>query len=200
MASSACNRIVAIGLAMGVLGGCALVPEQPEPEQQPAAQEAKPEGLTDAQKSAFESGAAALNAGNADRAVDIFRQLTKAKPGLAAAHANLGTALMMRGDDALATSSFERATALDPALAEAQVRLGVLYRRSGNFDKAEDAYKAALDQQTDNRYAHLNLGILYDVYLQRPAQALTHYKRFQELSEQPDEKVAKWISDLQQRR
>lgn len=201
MASSTCNRVVAIGLVAIMLEGCALlVPGQPAPEETPSTQEVPSGNLTESQKAAFNSGASALSAGNADRAVDIFRQLTKARPEFAAAHANLGTALMTRGDDVLARSAFERATAIDAGLVEAQVRLGVLYRRNGSFDKAESAYQAALDQQPDNRYAHLNLGILYDVYLQRPAQALTHYKRFQKLSGQPDEDVAKWISDLEQRR
>lgn len=201
MALSACNRICTLGLAALVAAGCASGPqprdkgEQAPTQQQPSATE----GLTQAQQSAFDRGAQALAAGNADSAVSIFEKLVESKPELAAAHANLGTALMMREDEALARSSLQRAVALDPSLVEAQLRLGVLHRRAGNFEKAEAAYKAALEQAPDHRNAHLNLGILYDVYLQRPQQALEHYQRFQELSDQPDKEVATWIADLKQR-
>lgn len=203
MALSACNKILAVSLVAALLGGCALggsaPPEAGAEGDSPTQSKAEQSDLSKAQRTAFKQGAAALEAGNADKAATIFRQLTKAKPGLAAAHANLGTALMMRGDDVLAASSLKRATALDADLAEAQVRLGVLHRRQGDFQKAEAAYRTALDQQPDNRYAHLNLGILYDVYLQQPQQALTQYKHFQKLSAEPDQDVAKWITDLKSR-
>lgn len=199
MASSSYNRILALGLAAGLLAGCAVLPTQPSGNGQGAEQPSAQSTLTNAQRAAFENGAAALSAGNADKAVAIFKQLTEAAPSLAAAHANLGTALMMRGDDALAAAAFERATSLNPDLVEAYVRLGVVRRRLGQFNKAEAAYKAALAHDPDNRYAHLNLGILYDVYLQKPRQALAHYTRFQKLSAQPDKEVAKWIKDLKRR-
>lgn len=195
MASSAFSRLITLALAGGLLAGCAVLPTQQTAGGQASAQH----GLTPAQQTTFQEGAAALTAGRANKAVQIFKQLVKADPTLAAAHANLGTALMMRGDDALAASAFARATALDPTLATAWVRLGVLRAHSGQFDKAEAAYKAALAQDPDNRYAHLDLGILYDKYLQKPRQALAQYKRFQKLSDQPDKEVARWIKNLKQR-
>lgn len=200
MVFSDCSKMLAFGLVASILGGCAVSPgAQTGPQQEQAEQRAVNAGMTPAQQSAFEQGAAALATGNADAAVRIFKRLTAANPGIAAAQANLGTALMMRGDDGLATAAFTRATALDPTLAKAYVRLGVLRRRSGQFEKAEAAYKAALAQDPGNRYAHLNLGILYDMYLQQPRKALAQYKRFQELSRKPDEDVAKWIKDLKRR-
>lgn len=166
----------------------------------PAGTDAGAAGLSQSQQALFARGASALRAGNAERATEIFQRLVKAAPELAAAHANLGTALMMRGKKALAKSAYKHAIALNPGLVEAQVRLGVLYRRSGQYAKAEAAYKAALARQPDNRYAHINLGILYDVYLRQPAKAVRHYKRFRELSEQPDQEVARWIKAIQQGR
>lgn len=86
-----------------------------------------------------------------------------------------------------------------PGLAAAHNNLGVIYRRSGRFKEAEQQYNAALSANGDSRDAHLNLGILYDIYLQQPAKALEHYERYQQLSTEPDEDVALWITDLERR-
>lgn len=86
-----------------------------------------------------------------------------------------------------------------PGLAAAQNNLGVVYRRLGEFEQAQTAYEAALEADPDNARAHRNLGILYDVYLQRPADALSHYERFQSLSDAQDKEVALWIADLKRR-
>lgn len=204
MASSTCNRVFAFALAATLLGGCVSIPDKTVGNK--SGQNASSSGeqttensLTKAQRQAFKAGATAITHGNADKAVRIFKELIKAKPELAAAHANLGTALMMRGDNALAASAFERATALDPSLSGAYVHLGIVRRRNGEFAKAKRAYKAALAQNPDNRYAHLNLGILYDVYLRKPRKALSHYERYQKLSKSSDKDVTKWIKDLKRR-
>lgn len=199
MASSTCNKQLALCLVASLVAGCAIMPSQPSGDSGVAQQQDAQPGLSKAQMATFKEGAAALAAGNADKAAAIFKRLTKVAPGVAAVHANLGTALMMRGDYALAAAAFERATALNPDLVEAYVRLGVARRHIGQFQKAEAAYKAALARDPDNRYAHLNLGILYDVYLRKPQQALAHYRRFQKLSAKPDKEVAKWIKDLKRR-
>lgn len=87
----------------------------------------------------------------------------------------------------------------EPKLAAAHNNLGIVYRRRGEFDKAESAYSAALAAEPDNAKAHLNLGILYDIYLQQPAQALSHYEKYQSLSQGTDKEVALWIAELKQR-
>lgn len=87
----------------------------------------------------------------------------------------------------------------EPKLAAAQNNLGILYRQLGQFEKAESAYRAALAAEPDHAKAHLNLGILYDIYLQQPAQALSHYEKYQSLSQGADKEVALWIAELKQR-
>ena len=103
------------------------------------------------------------------------------------------------GDLEKAESTLSALVAAQPNLATAQNNLGIVYRQRGEFKNAESAYKAALSADPDNANAHLNLGILYDIYLQQPAQALTHYERFQALSKESDKEVALWIADLKQR-
>lgn len=100
-------------------------------------------------------------------------------------------------DDAIAT--LETLAKKQPGLAAVHNNLGIAYRRKGQFKKARTAYQAALKANPDSRNAHLNLGILYDVYLQQPAKAISQYRRYQKLGDKPDQKVASWIADLEQR-
>lgn len=83
------------------------------------------------------------------------------------------------------------------ALAEQQH--GIELRRQGKFQEALAAYRQALMLQPDYALAHLNLAILLDLYLAQPEEALSHYRRFQELSPTPDEQVAAWITELERR-
>lgn len=186
----------ALMLAAALLAGCAGTGEAPTPERERTAPAVD---LTPADQALFGEAAAALRAGNADLAARRFAELAEKHPDLAAAHANQGLAAMRAGDDAAAISAMERAVELQPDNAEWQTRLGVLLRRSGEFERAEKAYQAALAADNDHANAHLNLGILYDVYLQRPEQALSHYRQYQTLSGQPDDEVALWITDLERR-
>lgn len=155
--------------------------------------------ITDAQRAAFKRGVAAVRAGNGVVSVRVFADLAKQLPQSAAVQTNLGSAYMLQGNGAAAIAAYQRAIALNPWLATPHLRLGVLYRRAGQLKKAEAQYKAALEASPNNRLAHLNLGILYDVYLPKPAKALSHYKSFQSLSDQPDKEVATWITELKQR-
>lgn len=217
MALSCCsNRFAFRLMAVLLLSGCATAPvPEPQPEEPDGASEVEQlipdpesavaiatvgtEELTEEQYGRFMRAAVALQSGSAELAAGMFGELIEEVPDLAAAHANLGTALMMLEDDDNARQAFERAVALEPSLSATQVQLGVLYRRAGEFEKAEAAYNEALAYDPDNRYAHLNVGILYDLYLQKPQLALKHYQRFQDLSGEPDEEVSLWIEDLKQR-
>jgi hypothetical protein len=57
----------------------------------------------------------------------------------------------------------------------------------------------AIASDPDYALAHHNLGVLLDLYLHRPAEALQHYERYQELIAEPDATVGRWIIDLQRR-
>jgi tetratricopeptide (TPR) repeat protein len=76
---------------------------------------------------------------------------------------------------------------------------GILYREQGDFQAALHAYDQALTLQPDYALAHRNIGILYDLYLQQPGQALTHYKRYLELVGEDDKTVSGWVIDLERR-
>lgn len=182
-----------------LLSACAGVREAPGPAPEPSEREAPAIEVAAADRSRFEEAASALRAGNPKRAAGLFGELAETYPELAAAHANEGLAWMRAGDHHAAITAMQRAVELRPGNPTWQNRLGVLFRRVGEFQRAEEAYEAALT--ADNAYAnaHLNLGILYDIFLQRPREALSHYQQYQTLAGQPDDEVALWIADLERR-
>jgi Flp pilus assembly protein TadD len=81
---------------------------------------------------------------------------------------------------------------------EAWNQLGILRRKTGRFEEADVAYLAALEADPDYARAHRNRGVLLDLYLNRPAEAVDHYRRFVQLNE-GDEEVERWIAELELR-
>jgi tetratricopeptide (TPR) repeat protein len=102
-----------------------------------------------------------------------------------------------RHDDA--HEALDLALAINPAHAPANNQLGILLRKEGRFAEAEQAYRRAIDADPEYALAHHNLGVLLDLYMQRPADALEHYQRYQDSLAEPDVAVARWIIDLRRR-
>jgi tetratricopeptide (TPR) repeat protein len=100
-----------------------------------------------------------------------------------------------RRDQAIAALS--KATSLNSKNAVAWNWLGMEQRDAGNAAGAEQAYVNALRANPNYALAHLNLGILYDSYLGRPADALVHYKQYQQLAGKDELRVAAWIAEIE---
>ncbi len=128
-----------------------------------------------------------------------LEQLTLAYPDYAGPHVNLAIVYMATGRDAEAETALTQALSLNPRHAQAFNQLGILARRQGRFDAAEQAYQDALAADPNYALAHFNLGVLLDLYLSRPADALSHYEAYQSLLPEADPTVAKWIVDLRRR-
>lgn len=96
-----------------------------------------------------------------DRAVDALQRATQLAPGDAAAHAQLGAALLAtnRLDDALAAT--ERAIELAPGDARAYVTHGNVQGAMRRYAEAIDSYKRAAAVDPESFAAHNNLGIAY---------------------------------------
>ena len=140
-----------------------------------------------------------ISAGNATAAERSLRAMVTQYPELAGPRINLATLLIERGEDAEALTLAREAIAQNPRSADGYNILGMAERRAGNFDAARSAYEKALIADPAHAKAQLNLGILYDLYLQRPAQALTAYEAFQAAQDEADPQVDIWIADVKRR-
>jgi Tfp pilus assembly protein PilF len=142
---------------------------------------------------------AAIDAERYDEAEAALEEVVAAAPELIGPRINLAILYLRAARLEEAQAALEQALALEPGSAAAETQLGIVLRKRGRFAEAEQAYLAALAADPGYANAHYNIGVLYDLYLQRPTEALAHYEQFQALSGAPDEQVAKWIADLSRR-
>ena len=132
-------------------------------------------------------------------AIPVLQAFIEKNPQHAGPYINLGIAYQRTGQADAALAALNKATDLNPANAAAFQQLGILYREQGKFDAALDAYNTALQLDTGYALAHRNVGILYDLYLQQPALALDHYRKYLELDNTDDQTVKRWVIDLERR-
>ena len=95
--------------------------------------------------------------GEADQAIDHYRQAVALRPDYAEAHYNLGRLLVEHGQLNDAIAHYERAAAINPADAEAQNNLGVTLFGIGRTDDAIAHYQKALEIRPDYAEASCNL-------------------------------------------
>jgi tetratricopeptide (TPR) repeat protein len=110
---------------------------------------------------------------------------------------NLGIIYAKSNRRDLAVAAFTKATSLNSKNAVAWNWLGMTERDAGDRAAAEQAYLKALQVNPGYAPAHLNLGILYDTYLGRPADALVHYRQYQQLAGKDELRVAAWIAEIE---
>ncbi len=133
-------------------------------------------------------------------AVQAFRQTAIKHPGNALVLANLGLAQARLGQYEQASKHLQQALALMTAPPPTLLNeLGRLYRQSGAFSQAEEYYRKAIAVNPTYTPAIVNLGILLEVYRRQPEKALPFYRRYQQLTDKQDKKVALWILDIEQR-
>ena len=174
------------------LAACASGPKQPGEEESKVKVDAQ-------QQAEFNQAIQAIQNGQNEDAIRLLSDLTQKNPSLAGPFTNLGLVYIKQGKYDKAKQALLQATTIKPTDAVAYNHLGVAYRELGEFKQAQQAYEQALKLKPDYADAHLNIGILYDVYLNDLNQALAHYQQYQSLNAKPDDKVAKWIIDLQRR-
>lgn len=134
-----------------------------------------------------------------DEAETLLLAISEEAPNLAGPYINLGIIYARDNRGPEAEKAFLKAIQIKPDNAPTYNQLGILYRESGRFKEAQAAYEKALAIKPDYAYAHLNLGITFDLYLQQPQQALTHYEAYQQLQKKEDRQVKLWIIDLKRR-
>lgn len=147
----------------------------------------------------YQSALRTMKAGKTDDAIARFVQMSLDYPSLAGSFANLGRLYQKKGMLEEAGEAFDKAVALKPQSVKIYNNAGIFYRSAGRFDDAEAAYLAAIEIAPDEAEPAVNLAILYDMYLNRPADAIQYYKRYLLLSGDKHEKVKLWLADLQRR-
>ncbi len=147
----------------------------------------------------FQQALALMQKKNLRGAAEKFHDLIERYPQMTGAWANLGLIHIKAREWEKAQQALQQAVALNPKLAPAYNYLGVVERNLGQFKQAEQAYKKAIDADPAYAIAWLNLGILYDIYMDKPAQALPQYEQYQHLTGKTDKKVGKWIVELKRR-
>jgi tetratricopeptide (TPR) repeat protein len=190
-------------LAMLALAGCAAGPK-PAAENSAGAMGAdgQPVAVRDVPSKAltlYEQAVAIMAAGDIIDAELRFQEFLLQYPDFPGAHVNLAIIFADRSDLQAAENSLTDALILDPEHAVALNQLGMLLRRQGKFPEAESAYLKAVTASPDYALAHYNLGVLNDLYLRRLDSALMYYERYQELVDEEDQQVSRWIADLKRR-
>ena len=182
-------KLVVVIIAV-VLAGCGT-----QPEKQTATQPVMPT----AAKASYAQAVSAVKAGQDTKAIQLFTGLTQEYPDFSASFTNLGLLYLKQEKLTEAEHAFKQAITINPTDAVAYNHLGVVFRQRGQFEQARQAYENALRIKPGYASAHLNLGILNDIYLQNLETALQHYQRYQNLTGDADQQVAKWIVDLERR-
>jgi tetratricopeptide (TPR) repeat protein len=115
-------------------------------------------------------------AGRIHEAVALYKRVLLQKPDYAAAHINLGVALVQQGRIDEAIEHYQRALALDPRAADVLINLGTALATQGKIDDATAHYERALVIDPDNAMAHNGLGNILKI-LGRFDDARAHFER-----------------------
>jgi cellulose synthase operon protein C len=188
-------------------GGAAVAPPAPATaataataKAAPAAAPAPPPGGVPLQVAVrFQEAVAAAERGGAAQADAEFVALQVAAPTLAGPPLNHGI-LLCRGQQWVeAEAALGEALKRNPSSATAAAQLGVVYRQLGKFTVAEESYRRALALDANDARTHRNLGVLLDLYVQKPAEALSQYESALALAGGEDKQMSAWIAEIRQR-
>jgi tetratricopeptide (TPR) repeat protein len=121
-------------------------------------------------------GAAYLQAGRADEAIQCFSRAIELKPDLADAYNDRGAAHTVNGHEAEALRDFEQALKLDPRSAAAYGGRAAAYIHLQRYDLALADCREALALQPDLAYVYNTRGVAY-ANTGRVAEAIQDYTR-----------------------
>ncbi len=185
------KRPLLYGASLLLLIACSGTPRQ----QSPGAASSEPPALP----RAYDQALVLMGSGDYPQAIPVLQKFIDKEPGLAGPYLNLGIAYRNTGQLDAALAALHKAIELNPGNPVAHHQIAIVQRELGAFEAALEAYTLALNLAPDYALAHRNLGILYDLYLQQPTAALSHYRTYLELTQQPDNQVRDWVVDLERR-
>jgi Flp pilus assembly protein TadD len=205
------GRMAVLCVLAGWLIGCASVPH-PDGPAAPNRLVKESSGATILLKgdlrSNYRQGLSYLEQGQLDNAQQVFESLAQSNPDRIELHNALGILYRRRGWIEKALGEYQRAITLSaksPAVASEQAgvselynNIAIAYREHGEFKKAEESYRKAIALNPKFASAYYNLGVLYDLYLNRPREAVRFYQDYEKLAGK-NEIVDVWIMDLEKR-
>lgn len=103
-------------------------------------------------------GAALVQEGRSDEALEHFRETLRLSPANAEAQYNLGVLAARKGNANEAIAYYRAAIQAKPGYARAHFNLGNAFFRTGNFREAAEAYRAYIALRPDDPEGHNNLG------------------------------------------
>jgi Tfp pilus assembly protein PilF len=189
-------KMAAFAAALSLLAACGSAPAKND-----GAATASTE-VSSSARTAFDAGVAAMKAGQWVEAERQLMQVIRTQPNLSGAWLNLALVYeQTKRPAADIEKQFKKAIEVNPANMPAHNQYGIWLRSQGRFKDAEAIYLKALQTDAGRADTHLNLGILYDLYLGKPAQALTHYEKYLALKGESADtgRVKNWVADLQRR-
>lgn len=187
-------------LVLGGLAGCAGMQSGPEPDgRMPDRVALVTPALDPSDRDRLEQVRAALAGGSpaaAGRQLERVEDDHRFHPDVLMLRAMVARHLDRPGR---AVRALEALLDQSPQHAAAANDLALLYRQQGRIDQATALLRQALEANPDRPQLHYNLAVLSELYLLDLEQALTHYRRYQSLTDAEDEEVALWIRDLERR-
>jgi tetratricopeptide (TPR) repeat protein len=176
-----------------LLAGCASAPTPPEASDNTA----KAQAEANREIAMYAIAMADIQDNKLQTAQELLTKITDKRPELAGPWANLALIDIKNKDYAKARQHVNKALKRDPALPQAYNLLGFLDKQDGNINQAIDDYQQAIAKKPDYAVAHYNVALLYDIYLQDIPNAIQHYKRYLDLTNNQDQRTADWVKELE---
>ncbi|MGO1460954.1 MAG: tetratricopeptide repeat protein [Marinobacter sp.] len=120
-------------------------------------------------------------------------------PQQALVHVQEGAAAYEQNNLPAAIEAWQLAVELNPADAVTHNNLALLLQQAHRFKEAAGVLETGLEGSPNVAELHYNLAVISELYLLDLNRALTHYQRYQGLSDREDKKVEGWIADLERR-
>lgn len=104
-----------------------------------------------------------------------------------------------QGRNMAALDAWEMAVKLNPKDAVTVNNLALLLKDENRFEDAISLLETGLQYSPGVADLHYNLAVISELYLLDLERALTHYRKYQALTDADDKRVAGWIADLKRR-
>lgn len=167
--------------------------ETPSETTEPAIQN---QALLNAELAIYEQAIFALSENKLDEAEKLFLTMSEKQPDFAGTWANLALIDIKKEQFDSAQSHINTALEKNPDMPQALNIAGKLALQKDQLEKAKTYFQAAIKAKPDYALAHYNLALIYDIYFQDIINAIPHYERYLENTDQEDPDTERWLKGL----